>query len=118
MRTLIALACLAMATPAFADTAVSPLQRARADSAAKAFALVEARYKSGSADIEAVYRWSVRWYEAQRESQPKPAAQDHLKRMQALETTAKARAASGVAPADEAVAAEYFRAEAALWAAR
>jgi hypothetical protein len=116
MRTLLLLVLIA--SPALADTAVSPLVKARTDTAARAYAMVEARYKSGTADIESVYRWSVRWLDAQRDAAPKPAAQDHLKRMQTLEAAAKARVSSGIAPADEAVAAEYFKAEAALWASR
>ncbi len=120
MRAFCILVMLAAVTPAFADAsaATATLVKARTDSAAKAYAAAEARYKAGAGDIENVYRWSVRWLESQRDSAAKPAAQDHLKRMQALETAAKARASSGMATADEATAAEYFRAEAQVWAAR
>jgi len=110
--------CLGLAARAGADASTATLVKARSDAAARAFAAAESRYKSGAGDIEGVYRWSVRWFESQREGAGKAAAQDHLRRMQALESAAKARAAAGVAPADEPVAAEYFRAEAQVWAGR
>jgi hypothetical protein len=38
--------------------------------------------------------------------------------MQALDTLVKARVAAGAAPADDAVAVEFFKAEASVWASK
>jgi len=114
------LLCLAAAARVGADSSVAAARKARVDAAAKVVALVEAQYKTGQADAERVYVWSVRWCDAQRDAKgnlPQAAAQEHLKRMTALEALAQQRYASGSASAAEKAMAEFYRAEAEDWLA-
>jgi hypothetical protein len=93
------------------------LTQERIDAASKAFTQYEAQYKSGRTAVETVYVWSARWYDAQggRKAGAGP-ANDHLKRMQALEATVKTNQQAGMASGADAAAAAYYRAEADLWA--
>lgn len=112
------LLCLIAASRVVADNS-TPLARGRADAALKAVHEAELAYKTGRADAERVYLWSVRWCETQRDSKgnlPQAAAQEHLKRMQELEAHVKARVASGSASSGDLSPAEYYRIEAELWA--
>lgn len=82
--------------------------------AQKAYASADARFDSGTGDVEAVYRWSVRWYEASRASDPNAAAA-HAKRMHDLHAEVGNRFTTGMATAADADAAAFFAAEADLW---
>ena len=100
-----------------ASPPAAQLTQARADAAQRAFTQYELQYKSGITPLESVYVWSVRWLEAQggRRGGVGP-ADDHLKRMQALEATVKAKVQAGIASGADTAAAAYYRAEAELWA--
>ena len=114
------LLCLAAAARVGADSSVAAAHKARVDAAAKVLAIVEAQYKTGQSDVERVYVWSVRWCDAQRDAKgnlPQPIAQEHLKRMVALEALAQQRYAAGAAGVAEKAMAEYYRAEAEAWLA-
>ncbi len=122
-RIMAAVAALLLVTVAVAHAATDKLTQARIDAAAKAYADAESHYKAGNGSIDAVYQWSVRWYEAQRDTPLKgkalaAAADDHLARMTALQTTAQGRVVAGTAPQSETLAATYYVAEAELWSAR
>jgi len=117
-------AALALGTALFLGSAWSgstpgagPLAQARIDAASKAFTQYETLYKTGRVQLDSVYVWSVRWFEAQggRKGGAGP-ADEHKKRMQALEAAVNAQFKSGMASSADVAAATYYRAEAELWA--
>ena len=90
--------------------------------ASKAYADTFARHKSGMADVEAVYTWSVRWLDAELRASSdskakKRAFTDHQARMRDLRNQVKSQVGIGTAPAVAEYAADYFATEAALWRA-
>jgi hypothetical protein len=100
----------------------SPAQE-RIDAAGKTFQMVEKRWEMGSALLDEVYLWSVRWLTAQRDATTDKqtladVADSHLKRMQAVEEHVGKMVAAGIAPMSDQTAAEYFRAEAEMWSAQ
>ena len=78
---------------AIAPAGATPTKaEARVAAAAAAFATTTARHQAGTAPADAVYVWSVRWLDAQREQPLKgkalaAAAAAHLERMVALVPT-------------------------------
>jgi hypothetical protein len=90
------------------------LRKARLAAAARAFKAHRTLYQVGRAQLDAVYRWSVRW----REAESKQGSAAHLKRMTALLAEVKRKSAAGTAPAADLAAARFYVAEARLWAAR
>lgn len=71
---------------------------------------------------EEIYRWSVRWLQAQREmsrknADPVDALQAHLRRMIELEQEVGKLTAVGVYPKHTQLDAEWYRLEAQLWLA-
>ncbi len=72
-------------------------------------------YAAGAASAEDVYRWSVRWLDAERRSPAALAA--HLARMLALAELARTRVQTGVARAVEGHEAAWYVAEARIWTA-
>ncbi len=107
----------ALAGTARADaSAPSPLAQARINAAAETYKLIEVQYKSGMAQADSVYLWSVRWYTASHEAGVATAAADHLKRMQTFEGDVKNTVTAGLASGDDSSAAKYYVAEAQLWA--
>jgi len=90
------------------------LVQARIAAAARAHALCAAQYKAGAVPADTVYLWSARWREAQGD---KKASTEHLKRMQTLAAEVKTRHAAGAAAAAVLAAAQYYVAEAEVWAA-
>jgi hypothetical protein len=114
---LLALSLVLVSSLAAADPAT--IANDRAASAAKVYAGLQA--KGGTASAEDLYRWSVRWLDAQLDAQPKTAAKalaDHQKRMAELLTTEQARNKASLADANEVEMANYFKLEADLWVAR
>jgi hypothetical protein len=109
---------------AIAPAGATPTKaEARVAAAAAAFATTTARHQAGTAPADAVYVWSVRWLDAQREQPLKgkalaAAAAAHLERMVALEAAVTKAVAAGAAPASDREAAAYYRAEAELWVER
>jgi hypothetical protein len=57
---------------------------AEAGAAQRAYEATVAAYRTGNADIEAVYRWSCRWMQADRDKQGNAAIKSHLARIQAF----------------------------------
>jgi hypothetical protein len=94
----------------------------RRDAARKTYEVTWANYRDGMAAGEMVYRWSLRWLEAERQLSERPVDQvtafkDHLERMYDLEQLVRrvmARA-PGQATIDQVSAAEYYRVEAEMW---
>ena len=79
--------------------------------------------EGGKFDPEFVYRWSVRWMEAQREASTDKAgqvaaAQDHLDRMKKFEKILQASVKTGGTSQAEAAAGEFYRIEAEIALAR
>jgi hypothetical protein len=121
LRILLPIAAFLVAAAAFLPSAGSNprLVQARLDAAAKVYPAVRARYDTGAGDLDAVYTWSTRWFEAERAvGGGAAAAQAHLQRMKALEAAVAARVQSGNATSADALAAGYYRAEAEVWAAQ
>lgn len=96
------------------------LATARAEAAQQAFDAANASFSAGSGELDAVYAWSVRLLDGQRDAGVKlpQAFADHVARMEALERAVAARVDSGQAPAAAKLAATYYVTEAAYWAAR
>jgi hypothetical protein len=119
MRALALVVALVSASVAAADPAQLSLDRAT--QAAKIYAALHAHLATSATKSEELYKWSVRWLDAQLDAQPKVAAMafsDHAKRMAELEANVKAQHAGGTADDDNVEIAAYFRIEADLWAGR
>lgn len=89
--------------------------------AADTYALVHGRLGAGAGSTEEVYRWSVRWLEAQRDQPLKGKAlaaayAAHLERMRALETEVGGLFDRGQLTAVDRAVARYARLEAEAWA--
>ena len=116
---LAAIAMVSMAATIPKPAKNAKLLRTKVELAAKVYALTKARFDSGLASSESVALWSRRWFDAERETDRGPApARALLDRALDLERNAKRMAAGGLAHADAALAAAYFRADAELEAAR
>lgn len=108
---------------ATAPTTATPsaLHQSRIDAAAKAYAAMLARYKSGATTADELYLWSTRWLQSQRDSGVKSlllsGATDHRDRMKDLDAVTKTRVASGAASSDMVAATSYYLAEAEVWLA-
>lgn len=107
------------ASPARART-VTEIRQAKVDAASRAHAGALAAYSVGTATLEAVYLWSVRWLEAERghsrkAADKRAAAERHLARMDSLTAEVAKRVAAGIAPPTDSDAVTFYRAEAELW---
>jgi hypothetical protein len=81
--------------------------------AQQAFGLAHSMYRQGTISADAAATWSLRIYEAQKESpNAATAAKEHLDRMVALEKLAIERVQSGSAPVLDKMTVAYFRAQA------
>jgi hypothetical protein len=78
--------------------------------AQQAFGLAHSMYRAGSISADAAATWSLRIYEAQKDSPT--AAKEHLDRMLALEKLAIERVQSGSAPVLDKMTVAFFRAQA------
>lgn len=78
--------------------------------AQQAFGLAHSMYRAGSISADAAATWSLRIYEAQKDSPT--AAKEHLDRMIALEKLAIERVQSGAAPVLDKMTVGWFRAQA------
>ena len=117
---LVVAALLARSPSPAAPAGDAKLAAARVEAAAAVLEQVKALSASGRDTTESVYTWSVRLLTAQLDAGAKPAAAlgDHRQRMKELETAAKTRFDSGLAPKSELLATGYYQAEAELWGAR
>ncbi len=107
------------ATPAeYANMPEARLSDARIEAAHKAFDLVYARWKAGSAPLDDVYVWSTRIRDSELDIQPMnrldhdAVLRAHAERMQQLEKLVLQRSNRGLASAADVGAAAYYRAEA------
>lgn len=81
--------------------------------AQQAFGLAHSMYRQGTISADAAATWSLRIYEAQKESpNSATAAKEHLDRMVALEKLAIERVQSGSAPVLDKMTVAFFRAQA------
>jgi hypothetical protein len=121
-----ALSLTARAAPAPDAPAAKPtaaqLQKERTDLAARAFPGALARFESGTAGVEDVARWSLRWLDAASDGATgkalAAALAAHADRMKDLEDKAVASSRSGRTYTSDVDAATYYRLEADLWVAR
>ncbi len=104
--TLAALLLLLVAFPA--RTAPPDPNAARIAAAAAAYEDALGRCKSGSAELDEVYRWSIRWNDASHD----PGA--HARRMTGLAGVVAERISAGAARASDQKALDYYLAEAAV----
>ena len=78
--------------------------------AQQAFGLAHSMYRQGNISADAAATWSLRIYEAQKDSPT--AAKEHLDRMVALEKLAIERVQGGSAPVLDKMTVAFFRAQA------
>lgn len=119
----LALSALLVACAATSQAQARPaaeIRQAKVDAASRAHAGASTAYSVGTATLETVYLWSVRWLEAERASSRKAAdrraaAERHLARMDTLAAEVTKRVAAGMAPPTDSDAVTFYRAEAELW---
>jgi len=123
---LVSIIALSAGVPAAPEQGPPPkpenrLAKARLDSARKTFGLVWANYQEGLwSSAEDVYRWSVRWLEAERalateKAQHVAACDAHFDRMRRLEKLVRDNFRVRVTTITVVSAAEYYATEAELW---
>jgi hypothetical protein len=85
-----------------------------AEAARTAYEATVKQYDTGLADVEAVYRWSCRWMEAERPDRGAAAIQSHISRMQSFYDKIAKLHENGVRGGEEAnfAAAHYYVVEA------
>jgi hypothetical protein len=121
--------CVSAAVPsrAFADptptkSSAADLAKARSDLAATAYASALARFESGSATVEDVARWSLRWLDSTSDGATGKAVglalAAHAARMHDLADKTAAASKTGRSYAADADVASYYRIEADLWVTR
>jgi hypothetical protein len=98
------------------------LYQARLDAAKQGFKLTLKELRIGRADSDTAYLWSKRVLEAERplcktQAERVAACKAHLKRVEELRKVVVARYKAGKATASEAVAFEFYVAEARVWEA-
>jgi hypothetical protein len=97
---------------------LASLRQAKLDAAVKAYKSAAEQFRAGDkGSAEAVYRWSLRWMQAQQEMTGQPrlvltAAEGHLARMRALQKMMSKRHEAGQVPQAEVAPATYYVAEA------
>jgi hypothetical protein len=101
-------------------TVLAKLAVQRRDAARKTYLVLWTNYREGRAPEEVLYRWSLRWLEAERQLSDKPADQlaafqGHWERMRDVEGILRKLQGSGQVTTDEASAVEYYRVEAEMW---
>jgi hypothetical protein len=87
---------------------------AAAQAAERAYTATYAEYETGRADIEAVYRWSIRWMQAEQAASGEAAIRSHLERMESLRDKIKGLNDAGARGGEAAglAAAQYYVVEA------
>ena len=101
-------------------TVLSRLAVQRRDAARTTCEVMWANYREGRASEELVYRWSLRWLDAERQLSKQQADQiaalrGHWQRMKDMENIIRKLQRSGVTTVDHVSAVEYYRVEAELW---
>jgi hypothetical protein len=92
----------------------------RRDAARKTYQTQWTDYRERRASLDSLYRWSVRWLEAERRLSDRQADvvaafRDHWDRMRDVERLMRRLAGTGQTTIDEVSAAEFYRAEAEVW---
>jgi hypothetical protein len=100
--------------------AIARLALQRRDAARKTYQVLWLDYRERIASEDALYRWSVRWLDAERElsdqqADQMTAYQGHFERMRDLERLIRRLRESAQTTIDEASAAEFYRTEAEMW---
>jgi outer membrane protein TolC len=106
-----------------ADTGKSPdthqLAADRLDAANAAYTMMQAEYKSGLRHADSLIDWSIHVLDAATDVGPADKAlDDHLTRMQTLETMAQSMAKAGLVSTAEVAMTKAARLEATLWKTR
>lgn len=131
-RLLAAAVLVGLASPFFlpaapdADPAktIAALSRDRVEAARKTYQTMHKNYTEGRRVSEdTLYRWSLRWLEAEKELAAQPADRvaaykGHYDRMRDLDRLIGRLQRAGQTTVDEVSAVEYYRVEAELWLAR
>lgn len=99
---------------------LAKLAKARVEAARKTYGVLWQNYREGQRSDDLLYRWSLRWLEAERRVVEQPADQvaafkNHYDRMVDLEKIVRRVHQAGQGTVNELSAAEYFRSEAELW---
>jgi hypothetical protein len=99
---------------------IARLALQRRDAARKTYQVLWLDYRERIASEDALYRWSVRWLDAERELSDQradqvAAYQGHFERMRDLERLIRRLRESAQTTIDEASAAEFYRTEAEMW---
>jgi hypothetical protein len=102
------------------NTMLARLAKQRRDAARKTYEVTWTNYRERRTSEDLLYRWSVRWLEAERQLSDKPADQvaafqEHWERMRALERLIGNLQRAGQAVIDEVSGTEYYRVEAEVW---
>ena len=102
------------------DATLGRLGKQRRDAARRTYEALWANYRERLASEDTLYRWSLRWLEAERQLTDRPADQaaaaaGHWERMRALERLMGNLQRAGQATVQEVSAAEFYRAEAEIW---
>ena len=92
----------------------------RRDAARRTYEALWLDYRERRASEDLLYRWSLRWLEAERELSDQPADQvaayqAHFERMRDLDRIIRRLRGSGQTTVEEAGATEYYRVEAEIW---
>ena len=100
--------------------AIARLALQRRDAARKTYEVLWIDYRERIAAQDALYRWSVRWLDAERELSDQEADQvaayqGHFERMRDLERLIRRLRESAQTTIDEASAAAFYRTEAEMW---
>ena len=105
-----------------ADTAnaLSKLATQRRDAARRTYEVLWADYRERRASEDALYRWSVRWLDAEKQLSDQradriAAYKGHYERMRDLERLIRRLRGSGQSTIDEVSATAFYRAEAEVW---
>lgn len=120
------LVCLASAASLGAAPDAEPaatlarLATQRRDAARKTYELMWANYRDRRVADEVLYRWSLRWLEAEkqlsdRQADQAAACKGHFERMRELERLIRNIQRTGQITIDEVSASEYYRVEAEMW---
>ncbi len=99
---------------------VERLALQRRDAARRTYETAWANYRDRRGSDDLLYRWSIRWLDAERQLSDRPSAQvaafqRHWERMAELERLVRRVQRAGQATIDEISAAEFYRTEAELW---
>jgi hypothetical protein len=108
--------------PLVGRSAPPELYRARLEAARRAYKVTLKALRTGRADADTMYLWSVRWLESEKavsktKAERIAACTAHLKRMEDLGKLVEVRFKTGNADFSQTVAIQFYLAEARVWEA-